>query len=802
MMTDRRRKKIIKSEDKPVLDSTIYRRLAKKPKSSDDLPYRKLYNLEILNSAGTSYQSLENLQTKGPFQARGSVPIEDTIRSTGDSKERGRLINIRATSIVEWTHEFNPSNVMEPVIWLRSDNICWYQVQNMHPDYDPWIRPLADVCVYLDALIHAHFTLKVNDELNDLAPKLSKLLNMSISAVWDALREHQVQILGLCKNDTELKKLKFVQTWLIEKAPSSRRSQSVQPNSRESTPSSTSASNSTSAASRPMPALTPDVTAMARTKASIKLAQRQLKALLPPPHHPSELEPVIVDLEGDEKVHKEKVGIYKGLPTPCPDNCPLHARRMVFHSEAIQELEILLKSKYDKDDSKDKDSKGDQRHYSGPDNFQCPIDTCLISVSNSLSPTSSDFTEIILQHLCEHDLTASNMEHIKQYLATSQPSAAKLELKVKNSQKGVPRLFSQSTGEALNVHLYWELQAGNFQFKAGNPHISTSGATRQSALRNIPTQIRGGRRQARTWSVQRPALSDLEPRTHAQRRQRIVSSSDASQSSTAHEAQLQRFSLDRAPSQASNNTEASGDTTVTDPLTLSVAVTAHQDATSATLTQSHPPSYAIEITDDDGDDEESNMTGTEDETIATGFIRHQPNGRSVEATRQRAQPQGSARITAFSSKYRDVKRDRSDSYDDDFMQPKHRTPYGSSRFGSAPSTDAPIAAPMREFIEIHGSDSEEASSEKDDKYAPSQLGRKRQRTEEYSTSMSSLQSGHRANRSSTVNTSPNTSINPSHSDSDNNPSNNNSWFSWAKPTRIAMSYISSPRTDHPGKRDA
>lgn len=346
------------------------------------------------------------------------------------------------------------------------------------------------------------------------------------------------------------------------------------------------------------------------------------------------------------------------------------------------------------------------------------------------------------------------------------------------------------------------MQAGNFQFKAGNPHISTSGATRQTALRNIPTQIRGGRRQARTWSVQRPALSDLEPRTHAQRRQRIVSSSDASQSSTAHEAQLQRFSLDRAPSQASNITEASGDTTATDPLTFSVAVTAHQDATSATLTQSHPPSYAIEITDDDGDDEESNMTGTEDETIAAGFIRHQPNGRSVEATRQRAQPQGSARITAFSSKYRDAKRDRSDSYDDDFMQPKHRTPYGNSRFGSAASTSAPVAAPMREFIEIHGSDSEEASSEKDDKYAPSQLGRKRQRTEEYSTSMSSLQSGHRANRSSTVNTSHNTSINPSHSDSNTNLSNNNSWFSWAKPARIAMSYISSPRTDHPGQRDA
>ncbi|KAG0097609.1 hypothetical protein BGZ93_002398 [Podila epicladia] len=769
MMTDRRRQRNIKSEDKPVLDSTIYRRLTKKPKFSDDLPYRKLYNLEILNDAGTSYQSLENLQKKGPFQALGSVPIEDTIRSTGDRKERGRLINIRATSIVEWTHEFNPSNVMEPVIWLLSENVCWYQVQNMHPSYDPWIRPLANVCVYLDAIIHAHFTLKINDELNDLAPQLSELLNMSTSAVWDALREHQEQILRLCNNDKELKLLKFVQAWQNEasRPPSSRRSRSVQPNTRQSTPAS-STSSSTSIITRPVPVVTPVPqeceTTMARTKASIRLAQSRLKVpLSPPPHHPSELEPVTVNPEGDE-YDKE-----------------------------------YSKDKDSKD--KDKDSKDDNKHYSSPDTFQCPVDTCLISVSNSLSPTTTDFAELILQHLCDHDLTASNMEHIRQYLATSQSSAAKLELKGKNSQKGMPSLLSQSTGKALNVHLYWELQAGNFQFKAGNPHMSTAGTTRQTALRTIPTQIRGGRRQPRTWSVQRPALSDLEPRTDAQRHQRTVSSSDAPHSTTAHEASLQRFPLDRAPSQASNNTEASGDTTTTDPLTFSIAVAAHQDVTSTSRKRSHSPMYAIEITDDDGDDEESNMTVTEDETIAAGFNRYRPNGRSVDPTRQHAQPQGSARMTALSSIYRDAKRDRSDSYDDDFMQPKHRMLDGNSRFGSAANTRAPVAAPAREFIEIHGSDSEEASSEKNDKYAPSQLGRKRQRTERYGTSMSPQQSGRRANSSSTLNTRHVTSTNPSRSDSSTNPGSNNSWFSWAKPARIAMSYISSPRTDHSGKRD-
>lgn len=47
----------------------------------------------------------------------------------GDSKERGRLINIKAESIVEWTHEFNGSKVMEPVFWVLSEDVCWYQIQ-------------------------------------------------------------------------------------------------------------------------------------------------------------------------------------------------------------------------------------------------------------------------------------------------------------------------------------------------------------------------------------------------------------------------------------------------------------------------------------------------------------------------------------------------------------------------------------------------------------------------------------------------------------------------------------------------
>jgi hypothetical protein len=129
---------------------------------------------------------------------------------------------------------------------------------------------------------------------------------MSTSAVLDALREHQAQILRLCQYDKELKRLKFVQAWLKEasRQPSTRRSRSLQPDTRPTPASST--STSTPAVTTPTPTLSPEPTpapheceTMARTKASIKLAQRRAKALLSPPH-PSELDPITVDPEGDE----------------------------------------------------------------------------------------------------------------------------------------------------------------------------------------------------------------------------------------------------------------------------------------------------------------------------------------------------------------------------------------------------------------------------------------------------------------------------------------------------------------------
>ncbi|KAF9217981.1 hypothetical protein BGZ59_005752 [Podila verticillata] len=787
-MTDKRKQRIIKREEKPVLDSTIYPRLTKKSKSTGDLPYRKLYNLEIFDAAGTSYQGLEDLQTLGPFQARGSVPLTETIRSTGDSKERGRLINIKAESIVEWTHEFNESKVMEPVFWILSEDVCWYQIQNMHPNYDPWIRPLADVCVYLDALIYSHFTLKVNDELKDLIPRVSKLLNMSTEAVMDALKEHQEQILRLCQPDKELKKLRFVQTWLKEMPPPSiRRSRSVQPSSALVHPSATPAPSSST--STPVTTPTPTPTSvpkedenMARTKAAIKLAQRQAKKrLLSPPQHHSELEPVMATSEGDKNEHKEKVGKYMGKSAPCPGNCPLHEKTMVFDSE----LEMLVNDIYDKQDGED-----GKKNYSVPYDFQCPIDTCLINISNSLSPTPSDFAELILQHLCEHDLKANNnMEHIKRYLATSLTPVVKLGLKVKNQQQQVPE-------KALNVHLYWELQAGSFQFNAGNSNAFASGATKQTAMRNIPTQTRSGRRQAnhsRTRPVQqRPNSSDLEPMPHIQYQQTIFSS-DASPSLSSHEAQTQRS--DRAPNQVRSTTIASGiDEPTTAPVPFATALAAHQSAISS-LSQTRPPMRAIEIADDDGDyngddDDDGSMRMIEDETMVTAFSRR-PYIDESEATRQHAQFQDSARVPISTSKFhKAAKRDRSDSYDDDFMQPKHRMPY-KNRF-EVTNTRAPVPPPVaRELIEIHDTDSEASGEDYnlDDNCVSGRLERKRQRTMEHGTNMASCSDHQRsASFSKTFDTfaTSQSSTSPNSNANSNTNSNNNTCSNWDKPARITM----------------
>ncbi|KAF9024084.1 hypothetical protein BGZ52_011516 [Haplosporangium bisporale] len=314
---------------------------------------------------------------------------------------------------------------------------------------------------------------------------------------------------------------------------------------------------------------------------------------------------------------------------------------------------------YDKQDGED-----GKKNYSVPYDFQCPIDTCLINISNSLSPTPSDFAELILQHLCEHDLKANN-----------------------------------------------------------------------------------------------------------------------------------NMRSDRAPNQVRSTTIASGiDEPTTAPVPFATALAAHQSAISS-LSQTRPPMRAIEIADDDGDyngddDDDGSMRMIEDETMVTAFSRR-PYIDESEATRQHAQFQDSARVPISTSKFhKAAKRDRSDSYDDDFMQPKHRMPY-KNRF-EVTNTRAPVPPPVaRELIEIHDTDSEASGEDYnlDDNCVSGRLERKRQRTMEHGTNMASCSDHQRsASFSKTFDTfaTSQSSTSPNSNANSNTNSNNNTCSNWDKPARITM----------------
>ncbi|KAG0238474.1 hypothetical protein BGW41_008197 [Actinomortierella wolfii] len=63
----------------PMVDESVYPTITKPIRSNLDLPFRKLYNIEILDSSGTVHPALDRLKFDGPFMVKGWVPIEETI---------------------------------------------------------------------------------------------------------------------------------------------------------------------------------------------------------------------------------------------------------------------------------------------------------------------------------------------------------------------------------------------------------------------------------------------------------------------------------------------------------------------------------------------------------------------------------------------------------------------------------------------------------------------------------------------------------------------------------------------------
>ncbi|KAI8598899.1 hypothetical protein EDD21DRAFT_417321, partial [Dissophora ornata] len=165
-------------------------------------------------------RTLDNLKTLGPFQIRGQVLIQDTIyTNTIDKTKRGRKwIDIKAESIVEWSHEFNPRNLKRPVFWVLSDNVCWYQIQSYSQAYEPYYASLASVCVYLDTMTHAVFKLGIKDDLNTLVPKVASILNQPVENVQQQLNVYRDKMIDLGASDSELTSCRFYEEWVVAKA--------------------------------------------------------------------------------------------------------------------------------------------------------------------------------------------------------------------------------------------------------------------------------------------------------------------------------------------------------------------------------------------------------------------------------------------------------------------------------------------------------------------------------------------------------------------------------------------------------
>ncbi|KAF9167397.1 hypothetical protein DFQ26_004726 [Actinomortierella ambigua] len=204
----------LEAKSLPMVDESVYPAITKPIRSNLDLPFRKLYNIEILDSSGTTHPALDRLKFNGPFVVKGWVPIEETILRRGQTGRN--LVYVLATRIVEWTHEFNPRNIMQPIFWVYSENVCWYQVQSVSPVYTPIMAPLSDVCAYLDAIIQVIFVDKRAGDQSDILPHAANKLHMSLDTVNEKVAQYRSQLIDLCSNDSELNQLQIYKDWVAK----------------------------------------------------------------------------------------------------------------------------------------------------------------------------------------------------------------------------------------------------------------------------------------------------------------------------------------------------------------------------------------------------------------------------------------------------------------------------------------------------------------------------------------------------------------------------------------------------------
>ncbi|KAF8978573.1 hypothetical protein BGZ46_006336 [Entomortierella lignicola] len=424
---------MIKIFDAPVRDASVYTRPVKRK-----LPYRKLYNVKVLDHAtGTHPQALDTLKTSGPFQVWGWVPISETIITSGHHEgissvttEDGELIHVKAEDVIEWTHEFNSDNMMQPVFWVLSEN-------SFDASYKPYLEPLSKICTYLD--------LKVKDDLSELIPKAASILDMSIEMVSQELYRHRDQLIDLCSADSDLRKLGFYQQWVDERAKNLQ-----------------------------------NATINDDTVISDSILSDSEKHLSPS----ESIDPLPTNdsIESEPKDEEQSatpaflLETYERLPAPCTaDICPIHFSKVQPTFSAISgELKALITDRFEQDGL----------GWSEPDTFHCPFNGCLASICNVVCRSSEEFIEEIVHHVNQHDLSTNDgkaivVDYLKQTKRPIKYSPLRTSGMFKTTDVNAPlpefdyRLDPQKN---LNPQLYWALKSGSFQFK-DTPVIKSNKAT-------------------------------------------------------------------------------------------------------------------------------------------------------------------------------------------------------------------------------------------------------------------------------------------------------------------------------------
>ncbi|KAF9581321.1 hypothetical protein BGW38_001706 [Lunasporangiospora selenospora] len=136
-----------------------------------DLPYRHIYELEVFDQdTGTIPKALDAISNSQPLLAKGWVPIEETAYAQ-DGKDLRR-----------------------------------YSVKH---SYEPYFRPLADACLYLDVLVHVVTNSPVPSyDMNSLVlPRMAVVLCQDMALIEEKLSEYHDRIISLCASDVGLSEL-------------------------------------------------------------------------------------------------------------------------------------------------------------------------------------------------------------------------------------------------------------------------------------------------------------------------------------------------------------------------------------------------------------------------------------------------------------------------------------------------------------------------------------------------------------------------------------------------------------------